>query len=138
DRQWRQRLDFIDYQIAEIESLALRPGEEVELTAERHRLANVGTLTNGLTRVIGLLFEGDETSAMDLIGQAQQEISNLARLDESLSTSVESLDDIANRLSDLSRDLATYGSRLESDPERLEEVEDRLEAIRRLERKHGK
>lgn len=137
DREWRQRLDFLEYQIAEIDALGLSDGEQERLAAERQRLAHVGALTGGVARVLAMLSEGDDASALDLVGQAQHELEALVEHDAQLSDAASTLDEVAARLADLARELSSYASRLEDDPERLAEIEDRLEAIRRLERKHG-
>ncbi|MEQ8822489.1 MAG: DNA repair protein RecN [Sumerlaeia bacterium] len=139
DSAWRQRLDFLDYQIREIEELGLSPGEKDGLLAERERLAHVDSLQRGVGEILACLSESPaaEPVAIDLVGTAHGTLHDLCRYDQGLADVAESLNEAMARLQDASRDLEGYLSRLEGDPNRLATIDDRLEAIKRLERKHG-
>jgi DNA repair protein RecN (Recombination protein N) len=139
EREARQRLDFLRFQIAEIEELALEPGEDEALRGERDRLAHVDALGSGVRRVRCLTEEGEAESAAaaDLLGQALHELEGLARLDATLTPLAAQLEGVTAQLADVIQTLAGYADRLEADPERLHEIEGRLHHIRRLERKYG-
>ncbi len=139
DRTWRARLDFLEFQIAEIENVAPVEGEDVQLRAERERLAHAEELEAGANATIALLADGtDEVPAVaDLVGQALGRLRALAARDAELSPMVDELADAASRLDDVSRGLRGYLGRVQPDPERLAEISDRLESLKRLERKHG-
>ncbi|MBX3730835.1 MAG: DNA repair protein RecN [Candidatus Sumerlaeia bacterium] len=139
EREARQRLDFLRFQIAEIEELALEPGEDESLRAERDRLAHVDALGTGVGRLRCLTEEGESESAAaaDLLGQALHELEGLARLDATLAPLAAQLEGVTAQLADVIQTLSSYADRLEADPERLHVVEGRLHSIRRLERKYG-
>ncbi|MDK2971512.1 MAG: repair protein RecN [Candidatus Sumerlaeota bacterium] len=139
DRETRQRLDFLNFQIAEIEELGLEAGEDAELRQQRDLLAHVDALQSGVSLLQRLLHEsdGEIPCAGDLMGQALHELGHLVTLDSSLNPVFEQLHGAAALLQESTRELESYAARLEHDPQRLHEIESRLDAIRRLERKYG-
>ncbi len=139
ERERVQRIDLLQYQIAEIEAAALTPGEEEELAEERVRLANAERLAELLAEGLGALNEGTEESpaAMDLLGTAVRALEGLARIDGSLEPQLREAEELTYRLQDLADALRDYRERVEYNPRRLSEVEDRLDLIHRLERKYG-
>jgi len=139
ERERAQRIDLLQYQIAEIEAAALTPGEEEALTEERTRLANAEQLAELLTEALRAMDEGSEESpaAMDLLGAAVRALEGLARIDATLEPQLREAEDLMYRLQDLAEALRGYKDRVEYNPRRLEEVEERLDLIRRLERKYG-
>ncbi|MCB2155748.1 DNA repair protein RecN [bacterium] len=137
DLSWRQRLDFLQFQIAEIEELGIGEGEVGGLEAERGRLAFVDALTEDAAGALGLLVEGDERPALDGAGQALRLVERMLSRDPGLGDLHALLEGAVAQLSDATSQLESYASRLEGDPERLAFVEERLDAIQRLTRKHG-
>ena len=138
-RERAQRIDLLQYQIAEIEAAALEPDEEEALTEERTRLANAEQLAELLAEALRAMDEGAEEApaAMDLLGTAVRALEGLARIDASLEPRLREAEDLMYRLQDLAEALREYRDRVEYNPRRLAEVEERLDLIRRLERKYG-
>ncbi len=139
DKKWRQRLDFLRFQVEELSAAGLEAGEEERLLVEGSRLSNAESLRDGAARFVAALSEGEgETpSALDQLGAARTELSRMVRHDAGLQQLMELLDDATNRLSDVARDAISYTDKLESDPERLEEVQTRLDLMEKLRRKYG-
>ncbi len=140
DEQERaRRIDLLQYQIAEIETANLRPGEEEELTEERVRLANAEQLTLLLAEALRALDEGSEEGrpATDQVGRLLRALEGLARIDAILAPHLQEAEEILYRLQDLAEGLRDYQRRVEFNPRRLAEVEERLDLIRRLKRKYG-
>ncbi len=139
DKHWRQRLEFLRFQIAELEAANLEAGEEEHLRAERTRLSNSESLGESAARLVAALSEGDvETpSALDRLGVARQEIARMMRHDPELGELSAQLEEAMSRLGDVARDAVSYADRLESDPQRLEAVETRLDLLEKLRRKYG-
>ncbi len=138
-RDLAQRADLLAYQIQEIHSASLRPGEEEELEAERRRLAHAEQLIQGVEEAI-LALEGEigaVSGALDMLGQAQERLSRLSHLDEDLNALAERAEILADQISDLLRGLRDYREQVEFNPQRLEEVEERLALIHSLKRKYG-
>ena len=134
-----RRTDILKYQIDEIESARLRPGEEEELKEERNRLANAEGLAELLQEALLALDEGtpDSPSVSDLLGQVVHSMAALGRLDPSQSTLAEQSQLLFENIADLGRNLRTYHESLEFNPKRLDQVDERLDLIHTLERKYG-
>ena len=131
-----QRADFLKFQLDEIERVAPRAGEDVELDAEQRKLGGAHKLKSGAAIAESLLY-GEDGSAFDKLGKAAAEIETLARIDDELAPIREALGIAQRDLQEAARTLQRYMDRVDDDPSRLAAVEDRLNELRRLSRKHG-
>ncbi|MGE5182147.1 MAG: DNA repair protein RecN, partial [Acidobacteriota bacterium] len=136
ERERTARLDYVRYQLEELEGAALQPGEDRELEVERTRLAAVDQLQSAARGAEELLYTGDD-SARDRVAAAARELDRAARVDPALVSIALRVRELDALLDDVARELRAYGDKLECDPERLSAVDDRLALIRRLARKHG-
>ena len=132
-----KKIDFIKYQVKEIDDASLKDGEDEELIVQRDLLANAEKLAGGASEVSVLIGGGDEGGSLDKVRMAQGKLKELASIDKNLSKLSKSLDSAFYELEDVSRELASYQSRITFDPARLEEVEERLELIRDFKKKYG-
>ena len=134
-----RRIDFLTYQADEIEAAKLKPGEDAELKLERDKLANAESLAEYVQQALTALDEGTSESpaASDLVGQAAQAMTGLAKIDSEHAELSEQATTLEETLSDLVRSLRDYLEEIEFNPKRLEEVEDRLDLIFSLTRKYG-
>ena len=139
ERELAQRVDFLRYQVDEIDAASLRPGEDDELTIERDRVANAERIISLSDHAYRVLYEGFEQqqSAADLMGQASRDLEQLAQLDPSLKQNVESVEAVSSQIEEMARTLRGYRDGIVYSPERLQELEERLELIRSLKRKYG-
>lgn len=139
ERELAHRADLLAFQIDEINSAGLEPGEEELLREERPRLANAERLAELSQEVSVALEEGDPKtpSAMDMLGKAIRSLAEAARVDSALQSLLKDAESVNLRLEELARQLRDYQAKIEYNPERLQEVEERLALIRRLERKYG-
>jgi len=134
-----RRSDLLSYQINEIETARLRPGEESELQDERNRLANAEGLAALSQQALQALDEGNlETpAASDLIGQVVDALVNLARLDPSQADLADQAQALVESLTDIAASLRLYQDTIEFNPRRLDQVEERLDLLHNLKRKYG-
>ena len=139
EREFAQRVDFLRYQVEEINAASLRPGEDEELTVERDRVANAERIISLSDHAYRALYDGFEQqqSAADLMGQASRDLEQLAQLDSSLKQNVESAEAVSSQIEEMARTLRGYRDGIVYSPERLQELEERLELIRGLKRKYG-
>jgi DNA repair protein RecN (Recombination protein N) len=139
ERELSRRADLLRYQIDEIDSAHLQPGEDTNLAQERNRLANAGKLTDLCQESLVLLSEGqdEQAAAVDLLGQAVRALSSLARVDPQMECHLRNAEDLEYRLDDLVGALRDYQDEIQFSPTRLNQVEERLELIHRLQRKYG-
>jgi len=139
ERELAHRADLLKFQIDEITSAALEPGEEAALREERPRLANAERLAELTQEVTFAIEEGEPQtpSAVDSLGGALRLLAEAARVDPSLEPLLEDAESISFQLQELARQLRDYQAQIEYNPQRFREVEERLALIRRLERKYG-
>lgn len=139
EKESARRMDLLTYQINEIESARLQPGEEEELQSERIRLANAEDLASFSQEALMALDEGSPESpaAIDLFGQVVDALERLANLDPSLKDLSESIQVNFDRLTELALELRGYIEGIEFNPKRLDRVEERLNLIHNLKRKYG-
>lgn len=139
ERDAARRADMLTYQVQEIETARLHPGEEEELKAERNRLANAEGLAAAVQQALVLLDDGSpETPAItDLLGQVTHALAGLARLDPARVGLSEQAETLSDSLVGLIDDLRSYQEGIEFNPRRLDQVEERLDLIRGLKRKYG-
>ncbi len=136
DSQVQTRVEFLTFQLEEIDRVNPKPGEDAQLEVERRRLASTERLRQSAASCEELVSTRDGAAlelasrALQLLGEAEKVDATLAPVRQSLAAAQAELDDAA-------RGLSRYLSSLESDPARLSDVDDRLDALRRLCRKHA-
>ena len=130
DRQLK--LELLNFQIEELETLSLKEGEVESLETERNRLAHVDRLSNSLNKILEDIYERDEASAHQLVSAAHRSLDSLSELDFSLSEPLEQLNQIEIQIRDTAIELLRYRDDLEPDPHRLEWIETRLSKAREL------
>lgn len=131
-----QRAEFLEFQLAEIRRIAVRPGEDEELSASRQILANAERLQRLCAEAYTLLYDG-ETAALTTLSAVWKKVADLAGIDPQFQSHLHARDSIKPQLEDLAYFLRSYIDEVEASPDRLQAVEDRLAALERLKRKHG-
>jgi len=131
--------DILNYQIEEIEAAQLTLIEENDLKEERNRLANAETLAALTQEILLSLDEGtpEAPATTDLLGQAINTTSELARLDPSQTALKEQAQTLFEDATDLSLQTRSYLGSIEFNSKRLNQVEERLSLIDNLKRKYG-
>ncbi|MFQ5642286.1 MAG: DNA repair protein RecN [Thiogranum sp.] len=129
------RLEFLRFQLQELDELAPRAGEVEQLHEEHRRLSNAGQLLETCERHINRLYD-DEHSAQSVISHALVDLEQLARIDPSLGEAGELINSALIQLEEGSNQLRACRDRLELDPQRLQWVEQRLDALHRVAGKH--
>src|SRR5215216_6461268 len=132
-----REVEFLRYQVSELESAGYDPQELTDLSRERDRLRNVADLLQATAAASAALSSEDGAGAVDAVGRAASALELASRYDDSLRGLLERLGGLSAELDDVLYELRSYVDELEADPRRLEAVEDRLAAMRALERKYG-
>jgi len=125
-----------DFQKREIETAALKIGEDVELENERSVLRNMVRLQESAGAAYAALYE-DAGSAAAQLRTAAKRLEEVARIDTNIQEVTAALQPAFIAVDEAARTLGTYVGKLEADPWRLEEVENRLAAIEKTKRKYG-
>lgn len=133
-----RRLDLIKFQMNEIESANLTPGEEEELEKKREMFQNLETIVNGTSAAYENLYgDMNNTSAYDLLSDAVMNLEKAATHDESLNENLETLNSVVADLEDVAHNLKSYLDAVDYESGEIEYVEDRLSVIYDLKRKYG-
>lgn len=126
--------DKLDWQLAELDRLAIQAGEWDEISAEHTRLANGQSLLDGAALTLAAL-DDDEASIHRGLSTAVHRISQLLKHDPGLQTVHDALDSACITVNEAISDLNAYLSHAELDPERLAIAEDRMRVIFDMARK---
>ncbi len=136
DADRASRLDFIEFQIAELESLGLGPREFEALSTEREKLRHSGRIAAALTRAGLALTEDDSANVTGLLADASRAVEGILDVDSALVEAHELLRHAEIQVSEAVDMLNRYAGTIDMDPARREWVEDRLDAITGIARKH--
>ncbi len=136
DRDRLHRIDFLRYQLEEIDAAELEAEEEEKLDAEVERLKYAERIGDAVRSASNHLHDS-EAAAVDRLGHALAAVESVAAHDEALEELATRLDEANVLVSDIARDLQDYSADLQSDPTRLDELIARQETIKKLCRKHG-
>ena len=128
--------DLWSFQRKEIESAAVKPGEDAALEQERRILQNVTRLAEYGQAAYAALYDAPE-SALAQLRTALRRLQEIGRIDQGVRELSESLQPSAIAMEEASRSLRDYLDKLEADPARLERIESRLALLDRLKRKYG-
>ena len=135
-RELAARLEFLEFQLGEIDRVAPQPGEDDRLLQERGRLANADRLRTLASGAYATLYERDE-SVVSALGGVWRQLDELAALDAAFAEHAAARQTVGPLLDDLAHALRSYAAAVEVSPDRLAEVEARLADIERLARKYG-
>ena len=135
-RERGARLEMLEFQVREIESVALLEREDSELPVERQRLLHADRIRRAGETALSALSE-DEGSAADRVGEAARAFAELAAIDPREAAHRDEAEELKRRIADLAAAARDAAKSIEADPERLTALESRLEQIARLKRKYG-
>jgi DNA repair protein RecN (Recombination protein N) len=136
EREREARVDYLRFQLEELDGAGLKVNEDAELEIERARLASVDALQSAARTAEEVLYGGDD-SARDRVAAASREVERAVRTDPTLEPVSRQLTEIETLIDDAADQLRSYADKLEGDPERLAWLDERIALIRRLTRKHG-
>ena len=136
DRARRERIDFLRFQLAEIDSLEITPGEEDALRRERGVLRHSEAIQLALAGASTALFD-QENATYESLGRARQALQQVESWEPEAAGWVAELEELSIRLGELETSLRRRLDEAEANPERLNAIEERLSSLERLFRKFG-
>ncbi|MEO0336077.1 MAG: DNA repair protein RecN, partial [Pseudomonadota bacterium] len=131
-----QRLDFLSFQVDEINSLGLQSGEEETLETEFRRLNNASKVMEFAT-LAERAIDQDEDSALTRLQRILGRASELSKLDPELSNKTAGLEQAVTMIEECLYDLRHYCGSFDMDPSSQAAVEERMSAFKKLQKKHG-
>ena len=129
------RLDYLQFQLDELDALPCGPDEVKGLEAEHDRLAHAEQLLADTGLALDRLTEGDP-SMRSLLADVDQLLAGLGAIDPALSETRGLIESAAIQIDEAATNLRHYEGALEPDPARLAELDGQLSRLHDLARKH--
>jgi DNA repair protein RecN (Recombination protein N) len=123
--------EYLRWQLEELRTAGLRPGEDAELGAER----SVARHAAKLVELVGSAVESLRSE--EGVAAAGGGMRGAAELDPRLAEAADRLEILDSELADVSAGLRRYLDDLDADPARLEVIEARLALLEQVKRKYG-
>ena len=136
EKTYAQQLDLLRFQVQEISTARLKPGEDAEVETEFHRASNAAKLLQLSQAALDVLSESDD-SLLTQSGTVGRVLAELQRVDSGAATLVELHAQASETLRELQSAVSHYADKVEVDPARLAELEERLNLLQTLKRKYG-
>ncbi len=136
DADRASRLDLLEFQLRELDSLDVKGDELNNLQGERQKLRNSGALADGVSSALSSLSDDDASNAGRLVAEAVRSIESLLEYDNELEPTRELLLSAGIQIAEATDALQRYGDSIDMDPARRDWVEERLDAMQSVARKH--
>ncbi len=127
----RERLEW---QVAELDKLAVKPGEWAEITNEHSRLSHAASLLEGAQEALAAISESEQP-ILSQLSSLNAKLGKLVAVDAQLQTVLDCMEPARIQLQEAVYALNDYLDRVELDPQRLRAVDARLEALHSAARK---
>lgn len=131
-----ERIDFLQFQLHEIDEAGLKQGEFEALEAELNILLNAQKLKDLAQSAYYSLY-ASENSCLSQLANIYNTICELARLDSNASSIKALFDEALPHLKDSSLALRDIKDSYEANPQRLQSISDRLERLKKIFKKYG-
>ena len=135
-QQNQAQKQLLEYQIKELNELAIGEEEFAELEQEHKRLANSGELASTCQQVIELLYEGEDVNALGILQTASQSLIDIAEMDKSLGELPNLVAEAMIQIEEANNELRSYLEGIDVDPARMAFVEERFSKVMSVSRKH--
>ena len=131
-----QEIEFLSFQVREIESAKLAELDETELQQEHTRIANAQRILELADTIHAALTES-ESSAFSALAAAQKPLSDLAGIVPETLPWKDAAATLAMQLQELDQSVSRFAQRIDADPARLQELDARVTQVQSLKRKYG-
>ena len=131
-----REISFMEYELQEIEEMAIKKGEEAQLEETYRRLSNATAIGEGLGEIYAISAQGSP-SLTESLSYCIRTMAKLAELDPKMQEFYDQLSDIDSLVTDFNRDISDYMSGYDTGAEELAQVEKRLDGIRMIKAKYG-
>jgi DNA repair protein RecN (Recombination protein N) len=129
-------LDFLRFQVKELQETALAAGAVEELEINHERLARAGSLLESVEHSVSTL-EDDEHGAGSLLHSLIQQLEEWRSLDADIAEAEKMLREAAINCDEALSSLQRARDRINLDPGRLQQLSQQLGSLHDLARKHG-
>ena len=131
-------IEMLTYQVADIDAVAPKMGEDEALAEKEHRIKNAERIVKQAGFAYRALKGGEKGNALMLIQKSSQALSALKDVIPGVDALIAELEDCRYRLEDVAERAQDFASQEGGDPTALiNRIEMRLDAISKLKKKYG-
>tara|TARA_Y100000768_G_scaffold185711_1_gene139104 strand:+ start:11741 stop:13405 length:1665 start_codon:yes stop_codon:yes gene_type:complete len=130
------RVDLLNFQLKELNQLALTSGEYNSLNSEFKKISNIEKINKGINSLIDCLQSNEITNVGQMLNDSIKNIDTLATFDNSLEETKNLLSEAEINVSEAIGNLSRYGESIDYDNQKSREIEERINLIISLSRKH--
>jgi DNA repair protein RecN (Recombination protein N) len=127
----RERLEW---QVSELDKLAVKPGEWTEIANEHSRLSHAASLIEAAQEALNAISEAEQP-ILSQLSSLNQKLGKLVDVDAGLQPVLDCMEPALIQLQEAVSALNNYVDKVELDPERLAQVDARMDAIHSTARK---
>jgi len=131
-----REIDFLEYEIRQIESAELKDGEDEELLNKKKILENSEKIYNSLLEIFSLVKGNCDINSN--LKESINILGNLSRFDSAMDGYKDRLQSVRWELDDIFTNLESYSKTIDFDEKSLENIDNRLDLINGLKRKYGR
>lgn len=135
EAQLRQEIDFISFQLAELNKAHLSDLDQSTLEQELDTLNNAENIKAVLSQVNGIM-EGDNKGVLSAIAQAKNGINKISHFNRSLEEYATRLESCSIELRELTREMEAFSDDINTNEKRAEQISEKLSALYHLQKKH--
>ncbi len=132
-----RRAEFLKYQIAEIESANVKPGEDEDIEHQYNKMVNSRDIVAAASEVYSVTGYESQSSAGNEIGRVLGNLKGIKELDDEIDGLYGQLENIDALLNDFNVELSNYMQSMNFDDSEFREVESRLDVINDIKGKYG-
>ena len=136
ERDRVKQIDFLTFEIGEIDEACLKEGEDGELEARYRRLSNAQKIMETVAEAEQLT--GSDSGALMSLSKASGLLARVSSLDDELEEMSAALVQLEDLCMDFSRTLNSFLDSFRYDERELDEISQRLDLINRLKTKYGR
>ncbi len=138
DRDKRNALDLLSFQVQEIEDAALSSEEEEQLNNDKQLIKNAEHILTSLSDAYGYLFGDDESfGALSALQEAAMSTDRVSAFADNLKEIGEKLNDAAAIAQDAGFELKSFMDDFDVDISDIDAIEERLDVYYKMKRKYG-
>ena len=129
------RLDYLGFQVGELEPLLDGARQIDQLESEHKRLAHAERLQGESSNLLYALSESDQDLSSAL-GSISQQLAELAEIDPALAEARELLESASIQVDEAAQSLRHYCDGVEADPQQLQQLDEQIGKLHDAARKH--
>lgn len=130
-------LDYLKFQIEDIEKAKLKENEEEDLKEEYNILANAEKINSSLVTSYALLNGNGELSIIDSLSKVVHELSNVEKHFEKIKKNKEAIEEAFYTIEECSREIRDMAEEVVFDNDALEKINGRIYEINQYKKKYG-